>query len=297
MRLSAMLDECELIVGDGAMGSELMARGMPAQSCGEVWNIERPDLVEAVQREYVAAGAQYLLTNTFGGNPIALARHNLAHSLEDVNREAVAIARKAGREKTLILGDVGPSGELLAPLGTLAGAEARRAFAAQVHELASAGVDAVILETFDSLEELRVALEAARESCDLPLIASIRFQDAKGGAYRTMMGEAPEQFVEAACEAGCAALGTNCGQGIVTMIGLVEQLAGLTDVPIIAQPNAGLPQLVKGRTVYREDAAVFARHVPALHDAGAWIIGGCCGTTAEHVRAIRHFADSLCGRG
>ena len=293
MDFRALLSRHELIVGDGAMGSQLIARGLPAEACSELWNLERPEVVEAVQREYVAAGAQYLLTNTFGGNPLALARHGLEGSLEEVNRQAVSIARRAGGGKAAVLGDLGPTGDLLEPLGPLSSRDAEQAFAAQAHARAGAGVDAIIAETFDSAEELRIALRAARAACGLPLIASMRFQQTRGGGYRTMMGDGPEQLVAVAQEAECFVVGTNCGQGIRTMVGLVAEIAELADVPIIAQPNAGLPQLVEGRTVYREDASVFARHLPALREAGAGIIGGCCGTTAEHVRAIRRLAQGL----
>ena len=287
------LERHRLVVGDGAMGSQLMARGLPPGTPGELWNLDRPDVVEAIQREYVEAGAQYLLTNTFGGNAAALARHGLEGRLEEINRAAVRIARSAAGGSAAVLGDIGPTGQLLEPIGTLSREEAREAFAAQARALASAGADAIIAQTFDSSEELGIALGAARDVCELPLIASMKFQHEKAGRYRSMMGEAPEQLVATAKELACAVVGTNCGQGIETMVGLVAEIAKLTDLPIIAQPNAGLPQLVDGQTVYRETPSVFAASLPELYRAGARIIGGCCGTTAGHVAAIRSFADSL----
>jgi 5-methyltetrahydrofolate--homocysteine methyltransferase len=296
MDLLRLLAEGRLVVGDGAMGSQLIARGLPVETPGVLWNIEKPEVVEAVQREYVAAGAQYLLTNTFGGNAVALGRNGLAGRLEEINAAAVRIARRAAGRKAAVLGDMGPTGELLQPLGTLAEADARKAFAAQASALAAAGADGIFAETFDSTAELRVALSAAREACDLPLVASMMFKPEKSGRYRTTMGEGPEKLAELAQELGCAVVGANCGQGIATMAGLVRQLAEMTDLPIVAQPNAGQPELVAGRTVYRQEASVFARHVPELFEAGAKIIGGCCGTTADHIRAIRRFADSLRGR-
>ena len=290
--LSTLRDK-KLVVGDGALGTQLIAHGLPAGVPGELWNLERPDVVEAIQREYVEAGAQYLLTNTFGANTIALSRHGLADQLDEINRAAVRTARRAAEGKTAVLGDIGPSGAMLEPIGTLSQQEALEAFAAQIRALASAGVDAIIAETFGSSEELRVVLNAARKVCGLPLIASMMFQHEKSGRYRTTMGEEPARVIEVAAELGCVATGTNCGQGIATMVGLVAQIAKLTDLPIIAQPNAGLPQLVSGRTVYREDASVFGESLSDLYGAGASIIGGCCGTTAEHIAAIRSFADSL----
>jgi len=287
------LDRHKLIVGDGAMGSRLMACGLPAGTPGELWNLDRPDVVEAIQREYVEAGAQFLLTNTFGGNALTLALHGLEGRLEEINQAAVRIARSAAGGKAAVLGDIGPTGQLLEPIGTLSREEAREAFAAQARALASAGVDAMIAETFDSSEELGIALGAALDVCELPLVASMKFQHEKTGRYRTMTGEGPEQLVAAARGLGCAVIGTNCGQGIATMVGLVAEIAKLTDLPIIAQPNAGLPQLVKGQTVYRETPSVFAASIPELYRAGARIIGGCCGTTAGHVAAIRAFADQV----
>jgi 5-methyltetrahydrofolate--homocysteine methyltransferase len=239
----------------------------------------------------VEAGSCIVLTNTFGGNAVALARHGLADRLREINEAAVRIARRAAGDGALVIGDVGPTGELLAPLGKLSPEGASEAFAAQIKALASAGVDGIIAETFDSSEELRIALEAALEACDLPLIASMKLQPEKSGRYRSMMGEGPKHLASVAEGLGCAALGANCGQGIATMVGLVAEIAKLTPRPIIAQPNAGNPALVEGKTIYWEDASVFARHVPELYRAGARIIGGCCGATAEHIRAIRKFAD------
>ena len=293
MDFLSILRKHKLIVGDGAMGSQLMAHGLPADIPGERWNLDRPDVVEAIQREYVEAGALYLLTNTFGGNGVSLARHGLADRLEEINRAAVCVARNAAGGKAAVVGDIGPTGSLLRPLGTLAPEQAKEAFAAQVRALASAGVDAIMGETFDSSEELRLALGAARDVCDLPLIASMKFQHERTGRYRTMMGEGPEQLVAAAHDLECAVVGTNCGQGARTMVGTVARIAELTDLPIIAQPNAGLPELVDGRTVYRETPSVLEESLPNLWGAGAKIIGGCCGTTAQHVAAIRAFAESL----
>jgi len=288
-----LLDQHKLLVGDGAMGSQLIARGLPVDVPGELWNVERPDVVEAVHQQYVAAGAQYVLTNTFGGNAVALAKRGLAARLEEINRAATELALRVAGQKAVVFGDMGPAGELLEPLGELSRQEAHDAFAAQAGALAAAGAHAIIAETFDSAEELRIALAAAREVCALPLIASMKFNPEPGGTYHSMMGEAPEQLVAVAQEVSCAVVGTNCGHGIQTMVALVAQIAALTDLPVICQPNAGLPELVDGRTVYREDASMFAKHLPALQEAGAAIIGGCCGTTGEHIRAIRALADRL----
>jgi len=293
--LHELLGQRPVLVGDGAMGTQLMARGLSAGECGERWNVENSDAVQGIQREYVEAGADYLLTNTFGANPIALGRHGLAEETEAFNRAAVEIARRAAGGQALVFGDVGPTGGLLEPFGTLTKDEVRSAFARQVAALVQAGADVVICETFESSEELRLALQAAGDCCDVPLIASMKFTPEPSGRYRSMMGEGPEQVTRVAEECGCAAVGTNCGQGIATMPDLVAELARLrsADTPVIVQPNAGVPKLVSGETVYPESPSDFAEVLPALYRAGARIIGGCCGTTTEHIRTIRQFADSL----
>jgi 5-methyltetrahydrofolate--homocysteine methyltransferase len=291
--LNSLVKRAALVVGDGAMGTELMARGLPAGHCGEMWNVERPDAVGDIQRRYVEAGAEYLLTNTFGANPVALARRGLADRTEELNRRGVEIARRAGGEGVVVIGDVSSTGMLLEPYGPLSAELAREAFARQAAALAEAGADAVICETFESAAELRVALQGARDACALPLVASMTFRPEPSGRYRSMMGEGPEDLVRVAHDCGCAVAGTNCGQGIRTMPDLVRAMAGLTDLPLIVQPNAGLPRLVDGVAVYQEDPAVFEEYVPALYEAGARLIGGCDGTTDEHVRVVRRFADGL----
>jgi 5-methyltetrahydrofolate--homocysteine methyltransferase len=289
----SLLNDKRLVVGDGAMGSQLIARALGPGECGELWNVQKPEVVEAVLRDYVGAGADFVLTNTFGANRVGLGRHGLAGRLEEINAAAVRIARRAAGREALVVGGLGPTGALLEPLGDLTAEDVRAAFLPQVKALAEAGVDAIICETFESSEELCTVLSAARECCDLPLIACMKFTAERTGRYRTMMGEGPEALVRVAEQCGCAAAGTNCGQGIRTMARLVGELRELTDLPLMAEPNAGMPKLVAGRTVYPEDAQAFARYLPDLHEAGARIIGGCCGTTADHVRAIRTFADSV----
>jgi 5-methyltetrahydrofolate--homocysteine methyltransferase len=293
MRLNEYLETREVIVGDGAMGTRLLDRGLEPDECPELWNVERADDIAEVLRSYLEAGSDYVTTNTFGASPLALSRHGLEGKTEELCRSGVELARTVAGDTRLVLGDVGPCGRMLAPLGTTSPSEARESFARQATALAQAGADAILCETFESAEELRAALEGAAEACDLPLIASMKFQPESSGRYRSMMGEGPEHLVETAEETGCAVVGTNCGQGIETMPALVSHIASLTDLPVLVQPNAGVPELVEGKTVYQEDAAVFSRHIPRLYEAGARIIGGCCGTEAEHVRVIRDYVDSL----
>jgi len=288
-----LLETRRLIVGDGAMGTQLMARGLEPGECGELWDVENPHVVQRIHAEYVEAGADFVLTNTFGANVIRLQRHGIADRTQEINRAGVAIARRAAGDKALVIGGLGPTGELLEPFGRLTAEAVRAAFVSQVTALAQAGADAIICETFESSAELSLVLRAARESCDLPLIACMKFTPEPSGRYRSIMGEGPDALAGVAKECPCAAVGTNCGQGIATMARLVAQIRDFTDLPIIAEPNAGLPRLVEGRTAYPETPEDFSRCLPDIYGAGARIIGGCCGTTAAHVRAIRAFADSV----
>jgi 5-methyltetrahydrofolate--homocysteine methyltransferase len=289
----SLLDAKRLIVGDGAMGSRLMEMGLPPDHCAGLWNLERPEDVLRVHREYVEAGSDLLLTNTFGAGPVLLARDGLESKCEQIHVAGVELARRAAGGRAAVVGDIGATGRLLEPLGDLSEREALSAYRRQAAALA--GADALIFETFESSAELKVALRGARDCCDLPLVACMTFHPEAAGRYRSIMGEGPQELVRVAAECGCAVVGTNCGQGIATMPLLVKQIAGLADgrMPVIVEPNAGLPRLVEGRTVYQEDPSLFRRHVPELYAAGARIIGGCDGTTAEHVRVIRGFADSL----
>jgi len=293
MDLEGLLAERRLVVGDGAMGTRLMERGLAAGECAELWNVDRPQEVEAIHRSYVEAGSDFVLTNTFGGNRVALGRHGLDERLGEINAAAADAARAAAGRKALVVGDLGPTGGMLEPLGDLSITEVHATYREQTEALAAAGVDGFIAETFDALEELRVALEAARSACNLPLIASARFRREPSGRYRTMMGDEPERLVQIASETGCAAVGTNCGSALIDMVDLARRLADMTDLPVIVQPNAGAPELVNGNTIYRETPAGFARYLPDVYETGVRIIGGCCGTTVEHIGAIRRFADSL----
>jgi 5-methyltetrahydrofolate--homocysteine methyltransferase len=287
MDFMAFIEAHRVVVGDGAMGSQLMARGLTANECGELWNLENAKVVEQIQREYAEAGADFLITNTFSANAVVCERHGVGEMAETINAAAVQIARRAGGEGTFVLGGLGPTGSLLEPFGDLKPDAAREAFAAQVRALADAGVDAIICETFESSDELRLALEGARASCGLPLVASMKFTREPSGRYRSMMGEGPEVLARVAAECCCAAAGANCVKGIEESVGLVEVLSGLLSVPVLIEPNAGLPALVEGRTVYPEGADLWREHLPALRAAGARLIGGCCGTRPEHIRAVR----------
>jgi 5-methyltetrahydrofolate--homocysteine methyltransferase len=283
------------LVGDGAMGTQLMRAGLEQGGCGEAWNLSHPDRVLGIQRRYVEAGADCLITNTFGGSRIMLNRHGHAGDAVAVNRAAVAIARDAfGGRPGFVLGDVGPFGGLLEPYGDFTAADVRAAFDEQCQALVDAGADAIIIETQTSLEELGLALQAARAAGAACVIASMAFDVTfDGSTFRTMMGVDPERAAEFMQDAGADVAALNCGTGMDMgrARDAVSRFGAACDLPLMAQPNAGQPRLVSMQVVYDESPDDMAAGVAPLLAAGASIIGACCGSTPEHIRAFRFAVD------
>ncbi len=277
-----------LFLLDGAMGTELIARGIEAGTCNDYLNIESPDMIFDIHQTYIEAGSDAVLTNTFGANKYALGRHGFAERSEEINTAAAQIARRAAGEEKYVLGDIGPSGDFLEPLGGLKPEELKEAFAAQVQALLAGGVDGFIIETMTALDEITIAIEAVKSVCELPVFASMAF-DKAGEDFRTMMGVDPAAAVAQIIALGVDAVGFNCG-------GLnMEQYVELTkvyasevkgQVPLLAEPNAGLPELVEEEVVYNVSAEEFAAAAEKIHSAGVNIIGGCCGTGPAHIEAL-----------
>ena len=282
--LADWLAERGLLAGDGAMGTLLLAAGLPPGAAPELWNVDHPEKVEGVTRAHREAGAELVLTNTFGGSPARLEENGLAHRCEELNRAGVAAARRGAGDDALVLGSIGPAGKLLEPLGPLSPDEAADGFAIQAGGLAKGGADALVVETMSDLAEAMLAVEAA-VATGLPVIASMTFDPTPNGPF-TIMGNAAADCARELTAAGVAAVGTNCGTGPDVMIDFVRALREGTALPILARPNAGLPELRAGEVCYPETPGSMAAYVAALVDAGASIIGGCCGTSPDHVRAI-----------
>ena len=284
-------------VSDGAMGTELMASGLEAGGCGEMWNLTHPDRVLDIHRRYARAGADCLITNTFGASRLMLERHGHAGDLAAINREAVRLAREAlaGRDG-YVLGDVGPLGAILEPYGDLPMDRAREAYEEQVDALVGAGADAIMIETQTSLEEIGLAIDAARTAGARSIIASLAYDlSADRTFYVTMMGVYPEQAARFVEEHGAHVAGLNCGTGMdmagaARVVRLYREHCAL---PAMSQPNAGLPVLEKGKAVYKQSPADMAAFVPEVLAAGAAIVGSCCGSTPEHTSAIRRVVDEF----
>jgi len=269
---------------DGAWGTELQARGLGAGETPDLWNLAHPDRVEAVARAYVEAGSDVILTNTFRANAVALARHGEGPRVGDINRSGVEISRRAAGTKARVFASMGPSGQLLRS-GDVDAATVKAAFEEQARALATAGADALVLETFSDLEEAALALAAARET-GLPVVACMAFDSGKN-RDRTMMGTTPEEAAAALAVRGADVVGANCGSGVDGLVRVCERLASATDRPVWIKANAGLPVLEGGEVVYRTTPEEFAAHFDGLVEAGAAFIGGCCGTTPAFVAALR----------
>ena len=283
------------LVCDGAMGTQLMLAGLANGDCGEAWNLTHPERVLKIQRHYVEAGADCLITNTFGGSRLMLKRHGHVDDLLALNQAGARIAREAFAGRAgFVLGDLGPLGAILEPYGDLPAAAAHAAYEEQARALVEAGVDAVIIETQTSLEELGVAIDAAKAAGAPCIIASLAYDLSQDKSfYVTMMGVTPERAAEFAEERGAHIIALNCGTGMdmkgAAMVGRLYR--SNCTLPVMVQPNAGLPVLENLKAVYKQLPADLAREVPAALAAGAGIIGSCCGSTPDHTREIRRMVD------
>jgi 5-methyltetrahydrofolate--homocysteine methyltransferase len=284
------------LVGDGAMGTQLMLAGLEQGNCGEEWNLTHPPRVLAIQKAYVDAGSDCLLTNTFGGSRIMLNRHGNADQVVAVNQAAVQIAREAfGDKPGYVIGDIGPFGGLMEPYGEFTETEVREAFSEQAQALIEAGADGIIIETQTSLEELGLAIEAAKQAGAGCIIGSLAYDvTLDGSTFRTMMGVDPERAAEFMEEQGVDVIALNCGTRMDMQRALqaVERYRAVSSLPVMAQPNAGQPKLIDMKVVYDETPDEMVQGVIPLLHAGVNILGACCGSTPDHIRAFRNAVDA-----
>lgn len=275
---------------DGAMGTELFARGIEAGTCNDYLNIDSPDVILDIHRSYLQAGSDAVLTNTFGANKYALARHGLAEKVEEINTAAAEIARRAAGDEKYVLGDIGPSGDFLEPLGNLKPEELKDAFAEQAGSLAAGGVDGFIIQTMTALDEAAIAVEAVKSVAgdNLPVFVLLAY-DPAGEDFKTMMGIDPAAAVGRITALGIDGIGFNCGsltldQYVKLARVYASEVEGKT--ALLAEPNAGRPELIEDKAVYKVTPEEFAQAAKEIHSAGFNIIGGCCGTTPEHIKAV-----------
>jgi 5-methyltetrahydrofolate--homocysteine methyltransferase len=271
------------LVADGATGTNYQRMGIEPGVAPEEWVFDEPERVQELHRRFVDAGARLILTCTFGGSSLRLADERLAGRADELNRRAVELAREAAGDGVLVAGSIGPTGHLTEPLGPLTHALAVQTFSDQARALAEGGVDVLVLETFFSLDEGLWALEGIRRATDLPVVVSYSFDQ----GTRTMMGLTPTQVVEAFAPLGVAAVGANCGKSLdETDLIVDELLAAAGDLPLWVKPNAGVPRVVGEDVVYDAGPEDMARHAAAYVAKGVRVVGGCCGTTPEHLAAI-----------
>ena len=286
-----------VLLGDGAMGTQLQQAGLESGGCGEAWNLDHPERVLKIQRAYAEAGSDCIITNTFGASRIMLERHGQADRTAAINEAGARITREAfaGRPG-FVLGDIGPFGGLMEPYGEIAPARVEQAFREQAAALVAGGVDAIIIETQTALEELEIAIAAAKAAGAPAVIGSIAFDKmADEDEVRTMMGVSPEAAAEFMAARGVDVLALNCGTGVDVRMAtdVVRRYRSVSGLPVMAQPNAGQPVLENFQVVYHETPEHMARDLPALVAAGAAIVGGCCGSTPAHIRRFREVLDGV----
>ena len=290
--IDQLLNKRQILIADGAWGTEFSKRGLEPGEAPEGWVIHQPDAVRGVAQSYVDAGAEIILTDTFGGSRFKLAKCDLEDKVEEINRRAVELSQEAAGDDALVFASIGPTGEFMQPLGLVSEDEMIAVFAEQAQGMVAGGTDGILVETMTDLGEAKAALQAAKDAFDGPVVVSMTFDKGPKG-YATMMGVTPERAAEELQAAGADIVGSNCGHGIENMIEVIELMRGATDLPLWAKPNAGMPQLVDGQTVFTQTPEETAAHFEALVEAGAHVIGGCCGTTPDHIRALVEARDGL----
>jgi methionine synthase / methylenetetrahydrofolate reductase(NADPH) len=290
--LAELLADGRVHVADGAMGTMLYGRGMFLNVCYDELNLKQPDVVRDIHRDYVRAGAELIETNTFGANAVKLAHWGLAQETERINTAAARLAVDAAGERAAVIGAIGPLGIRIEPYGEMSVDEAREVFALQVRGLLAGGVSGFVLETFSDVSELRAALEAVKAACDLPVIAQMTV----GTDGKTHYGTDPETFGPRLAAMGASVIGVNCSVGPHGVLEAIEKLSRVTSCPLSAQPNAGLPREVGDRKIYMASPEYMASYARRMVEAGARVVGGCCGTTPDHIKAIVGYVQSVSPR-
>ena len=291
-----ILDELKkgrILVSDGAWGTFLHKKGLKAGECPEMWNLQHPDAVFEIAQSYIAAGADMIETNSFGGSRYKLANYGLEDKVYELNKTAAEISRKAAGSDRFVLGSVGPTGKLLM-MEEVTEAELYDAFKEQSMALEEGGADAIVIETMTDLEEARIAVKAAAENTGCEVFCTMTFDKTLTGEYRTMMGISPTEMTQVLLDSGASVIGANCGNGIADMIGIVKEIRQVnSSIPVLIHANAGMPQYDNGVTTFPETPADMASRVREIIDAGANIIGGCCGTTPDHICKIHDVVKSV----
>ena len=282
-KLIERLSQPGVLVADGATGTMLQQAGLPAGAPSELWVLENPAGVQALHRSYIQAGSDVILTDTFGGTRIKLAKSGLGERAAEISTAAARLARQVAGERIFVLGDIGPTGALIAPFGPLSREEAVSAFAEQARALAAGGVDAILIETMSDLTEATAAVEGARQATDLPVLVTMSFES----HGRTMMGVKPAKAARELAGLGVNAIGANCGRTLSENLAAIEEIRqAAPDAVLVAKPNAGLPRLEDSETVFDVQPEVMAEYAVKFAALGVKMLGACCGSTPAHIQAI-----------
>jgi 5-methyltetrahydrofolate--homocysteine methyltransferase len=286
--LLTALKNKKVLISDGAWGTFLHQRGLQPGECPELWNVTHRSDVFAIAKSYIDAGADLILTNSFGGSPFKLEHYGLQDRTSELNEAAAAISREAAGEDHIVLGSIGPTGVILM-MGQVSEEMLYKGFCIQAEALKRGGIDAICIETMSAIDEACLAIRAAHESTGLEIVCTFTFEKTLSGEYRTMMGVSPAEMVQAVKEAGASVIGTNCGNGFDQMIDIVKEIRIIDpSTPILVHANAGKPLYQDGKTVFPETPEMMAAKVQDLINSGANIIGGCCGTTPAHIQRLVH---------
>jgi len=287
MTLLEKISNGDILLSDGAWGTFLQATGLKPGECPELWNVTRKNDIIRIAEAYIEAGSDIIETNSFGGSLFKLSQYGLGERVFELNKAAAAISREAAGDSKHVAGSVGPTGKILI-MGDVTEEELYDAFRDQSVGLEAGGADIIIIETMSAIDEASLAVRAVRENTKCIVIVTMTFEGSPDGEYRTMMGVSPGEMVTAMKEAGAHIVGSNCGNGIENMIGIVKEIRRVDSaIPVMIQANAGVPELIDGKTVFRESPEMMASFVPSLIEAGANILGGCCGTTPGHISAMK----------
>lgn len=292
-RILTELKKGKILLSDGAWGTMLYAKGLTEGECPELWNITHFSEVKGIAQAYLDAGSDIVMTNSLGANRFQLSHYGLSERVKEINEAAARSSREAAGDNNWVMASVGPTGKMLM-MGDVKESEIYDAYVEQIVALEKGGADAVCIETMSDLEEALIAVAAAKDNTSLEVIVTFTFNRTLQGEYRTMMGITPKEASLKCINAGADIVGTNCGNGIEQMIDIVSEIKqAIGDKPILVQSNAGLPINENGKVVYKESPEYMAKFVVPLVEAGANIVGGCCGTTPEHIRLMRREIDMI----
>jgi len=291
--MNALQDELKkrILVADGAMGTILHEKGLDSSQIPEEWNIERPDIIKDIHKSYIDAGSDIITTNTFGASRFKLELCGLANQVKNFNKKAAELALAVSAGSVYVLADIGPSGKFIKPYGDVEFGDLYSNFKEQVFALKDTGIHGFIIETMTDIHELDACILAVKDSTNLPLMASMTFNELDDGSFKTMMGVGIKQAIDKITSRDCSIIGTNCGNGTSQILEIVKEMRNLLkehkgDSFIIAQPNAGTPKIEGGKTYFGESPQDFKDIIPRYIEEGVNIIGGCCGTTPSHIQAI-----------